>query len=66
MCIGSKPDTPDPVAIQSPARQADPVVQDAAANTAKRLRASNGARSTLLAQDTAMSAPTVGKTALGA
>lgn len=66
MCMFSKPDTPEPVAIQQPARQADQVVQDAAANSQKRLRAANGARSTLLTQDTALSAPLVGKTALGA
>lgn len=66
MCIGGKPDTPEPVAIQQPARQADQVVQDAAANSQKRLRAANGARSTLMAADSAMTAPTVGKTALGA
>ena len=66
MCVFGKPDTPEPVAIQQPARQADPAVQDAAANSRKRLRAASGSQSTLLTQDTALSAPLVGKTALGA
>lgn len=64
MCVfGSQP-TPEPVAIQQPARMQDPNVQTAKNDASKRLRAAAGSQSTILTGGGA-AAPTTGKTLLG-
>jgi len=65
MCIfGSQPQSPEPQAIQQPAKLQDPNVQKAGQDAQKRLRAAAGSASTILTQG-AQTVPTTGKTLLG-